>query len=72
MGQATLLVFASPSWGAASIVTKTHFLRFGSYRINDPRIGRVPRLEPNFKNGIFRTFLDLPTFTIRRIKEPTL
>ena len=34
------------------IVTKTHFLMFGSYRINDPRIGRLPRLELTFKNGI--------------------
>lgn len=33
------------------IVTKTHFMMFGSYRINDPRENRVPRLELTFKNG---------------------
>ncbi len=35
-----------------SIVTKTHFMMFGSYRINEPRENRDPRLELTFKNGI--------------------
>ncbi len=34
------------------IVTKTHFLMFGSYRIDEPREGRTPRLQLNFANGI--------------------
>jgi endonuclease-8 len=34
------------------IITKTHFLMFGSYRINDPKENRTPRLELKFKNGI--------------------
>lgn len=34
------------------IVTKTHFMMFGSYRINDPRENREPRLQLTFKNGI--------------------
>ena len=34
------------------IVTKTLFMMFGSYRINDPRENRDPRLELTFKNGI--------------------
>lgn len=33
------------------IVTKTHFMLFGSYRINDPKPNRFPRLELTFKNG---------------------
>jgi len=33
------------------IVTKTHFMMFGSYRIDDPKPNRVPRLELRFKNG---------------------
>ena len=51
-GKQLFLVFASMRQGAPPIVTKIHFLMFGSYRINDPRIGRVPRLELTFKNGI--------------------
>jgi endonuclease VIII len=51
-GKQLFLAFASTRRGAAPIVTKTHFLMFGSYRINEPRIGRVPRLELTFKNGI--------------------
>ena len=51
-GKQLFLAFVPPRRGAASIVTKTHFLMFGSYRINDPRIGRVPRLELIFKNGM--------------------
>jgi endonuclease-8 len=37
--------------GQPDIVTKTHFLMFGSYRINDPKENRDPRLELKFKNG---------------------
>jgi len=51
-GKQLFLAFASAKRGSAPIVTKTHFLMFGSYRINDPRIGRVPRLELTFNNGI--------------------
>jgi len=51
-GKQLFLAFASSGRGTAPIVTKTHFLMFGSYRINDPRLERVPRLELTFKNGI--------------------
>jgi len=34
------------------IVTKTHFLMFGSYRINNPKPERSPRLELHFRNGV--------------------
>jgi endonuclease-8 len=50
-GKQLFLVFALTK-RAAPIITKTHFLMFGSYRVNNPRIGRVPRLELTFKNGI--------------------
>jgi endonuclease VIII len=32
-------------------VVKIHFLMFGSYRINDPKPERVPRLQLDFKKG---------------------
>ncbi len=51
-GKQLFLTFAPATPGGAPIVTKTHFLMFGSYRINEPRIGRVPRLELTFKNGV--------------------
>jgi endonuclease-8 len=51
-GKQLFLAFSSARPRGVPIVTKTHFLMFGSYRINDPRIGRVPRLELTFKNGI--------------------
>jgi endonuclease-8 len=34
-----------------SIVVKIHFLLFGSYRINEAKENRVPRLKLTFKNG---------------------
>jgi endonuclease VIII len=37
--------------GLPSIVTRTHFLMFGSYQINHPKPGRFPRLELQFRNG---------------------
>ena len=33
--------------------TRTHFMMFGSYRINDPKLNRFPRLTLEFKNGVF-------------------
>lgn len=33
------------------IITKNHFMMFGSYRINDPKENRIPRIELTFKNG---------------------
>ncbi len=51
-GKQLFLTFVAIRRSAAPIVTKTHFLMFGSYRINDPRIGRVPRLELSFANGL--------------------
>jgi endonuclease-8 len=49
-GKVLFLTFTQPK--KAPVITKTHFLMFGSYRINDPKIGRDPRLELKFKNGI--------------------
>jgi endonuclease-8 len=50
------LEFSPPSSGTnksvAPVITKTHFLMFGSYRINDPKKDREPRLELKFKKGI--------------------
>jgi endonuclease-8 len=34
------------------IVIKIHFLLFGSYRINDPKINSATRLELQFENGV--------------------
>lgn len=36
---------------SGNLVTKTHFLLYGSYRIDDPRNGREPRLELSFRTG---------------------
>jgi endonuclease-8 len=49
-GKVLFLFFSAPK--KATILTKTHFLMFGSYRINDPKPGRDPRLELKFNNGI--------------------
>lgn len=35
-----------------SVLTRTHFMMFGSYRINDPKLNRFPRLELQFNNGV--------------------
>jgi endonuclease-8 len=51
-GKALFLTFQSPKKTAPPILTKTHFMMFGSYRINDPKVGRDPRVELRFKNGI--------------------
>jgi endonuclease-8 len=48
-GKVLFLTFTSPR--KAPIVTKTHFLMFGSYRINEPKPERAPRLKLKFKNG---------------------
>jgi endonuclease-8 len=47
------LTFSKSKVGPHSkkIITKTHFLMFGSYRIDDPKENRVPRLELKFENG---------------------
>jgi endonuclease VIII len=37
---------------ANSLFTRIHFMMFGSYRINEPRPNRFPRLEFQFPNGI--------------------
>lgn len=36
---------------APTVLTKTHFMMFGSYRVDDPKEGRTPRLQLDFKNG---------------------
>jgi endonuclease-8 len=45
------LTFRASEKKVPSIVTKTHFMMFGSYRIDDPKPNRVPRLELRFGNG---------------------
>jgi endonuclease-8 len=50
-GKNLFLKFCAPSGKAAPIVTKTHFLMFGSYRINEFRPGHTPRLALKFKKG---------------------
>jgi endonuclease-8 len=51
-GKVLFLTFTSKKKSEKPILTKTHFLMFGSYRINDPKENRQPRLELKFKNGI--------------------
>jgi endonuclease-8 len=51
-GKNLFLTFSASSAKAVPIVTKTHFLMFGSYRINEVRPGRTPRLALKFRNGI--------------------
>jgi endonuclease-8 len=51
-GKVLFLTFSSPTNSLSSILTKTHFLMFGSYRIDDPKPDRVPRLELTFKSGV--------------------
>lgn len=42
----------SPPRNSPPIITKIHFLMFGSYRINEPRPERSPRMELRFRTGI--------------------
>ncbi|HXH76190.1 MAG TPA: hypothetical protein VNJ08_14565 [Bacteriovoracaceae bacterium] len=48
----------SRSWGKHLLLTfskinlRIHFLMFGSYRIDNPRENRIPKLELRFKQGI--------------------
>src|SRR5215207_10948528 len=51
-GKQLFLVFSFSKQSPPPIVTRTHFLMFGSYRINEPRLGRKPRLELKFNNGV--------------------
>ena len=51
-GKNLFLTFSAPSGKTEPIVTKTHFLMFGSYRINEVRPGRTPRLSLKFRNGV--------------------
>lgn len=50
-GKVLFLSFSDSKNKDPSILTKTHFLLFGSYRINEPRENRSPRLELKFSNG---------------------
>lgn len=45
-GKTIYLIFSG------GIVTRTHFMLFGSYRIDDPKEDRVPRVQFEFPNGI--------------------
>jgi endonuclease-8 len=48
-GKVLFLIFTHPK--RPPVITKTHFLMFGSYRINDPKPQRDPRLRLDFKDG---------------------
>jgi endonuclease VIII len=50
-GKVLFLKFVSTKRSQADVWTKTHFMMFGSYRIDDPKLNRVPRVEFKFKNG---------------------
>jgi endonuclease VIII len=45
-GKTIFLIFSG------NIVTRTHFLLFGTYRIDDPKKDRTPRVQFEFPNGI--------------------
>jgi endonuclease-8 len=49
-GKVLFMEFKAPG-KAKPVLTRTHFMMFGSYRINEPKENRVPRLELQFKNG---------------------
>lgn len=51
-GKQLFLTFSSGGRSTSPIVIKTHFLMFGSYRINNPKADRSPRLELKFRNGV--------------------
>ena len=51
-GKQLFLTFSSSARSVPPIITKTHFLMFGSYRINEPKPERSPRLELKFRNGV--------------------
>lgn len=52
-GKVLFLTFSKPrAKNPDPVITKTHFLMFGSYRINDPKPNRDPRLKLKFKNGV--------------------
>lgn len=63
-GKVLFLEF-SKGKGAPSVWTRTHFMMFGSYRIDDPKPDRVPRLKLEFPNGVFETYACSFRFTDR-------
>ena len=50
-GKNLFLTFSSAKKSESDILTKTHFMMFGSYTINKPKENRTPRLELKFKKG---------------------
>jgi endonuclease VIII len=48
-GKNLFLIFCK---GKKTLTVKIHFLMWGSYRVNEKRPGRKPRLQLNFRNGI--------------------
>jgi len=64
-GKNLFLTFSAPSREPELIVTKTHFLMFGSYRINEVRPGRTPRLALKFKNGVVNFYACSIRFSAR-------
>lgn len=45
-GKTIYLIFSG------GIITRTHFMLFGSYRIDDPKKDRFPRVQFEFSNGV--------------------
>ena len=60
------------SWGKhflmcfGSTTLKVHFLMFGSYRIDQPKPGKVPRLSLTFRNGAIHLY----SCSIQPLTEP--
>ncbi|MFA5584807.1 MAG: DNA-formamidopyrimidine glycosylase family protein [Bacteriovoracaceae bacterium] len=48
-GKVLYLIFSRKN--TSPIITRTHFMMFGSYRIDDPKAERIPRIELKFRNG---------------------
>src|SRR5437016_2680152 len=48
-GKNLFLFFGKKS--APPVLVKTHFMMFGSYRIDEPKEERTPRLQLDFSNG---------------------
>ena len=67
-GKNLFLHFEGKGRPALRFVTKTHFLMFGSYRINEPRPDRSPRLELTFQNGV----VDFYSCSMRFIEDDYL
>lgn len=60
-GKTIFLIFSG------NIVTRTHFMLFGTYRIDDPKTDRIPRLELKFPDGILSFYACAFSMDAKRI-----